>query len=111
MCAISSEDMYGKVSRQSRTAGATISATSTIPTGHASHQRPSFSPSRTSPNAASSGRQNANIKTRSGGYHPVAAPSPSPSPVISAHDNRKRRANPCARKAPASASALVMKGE
>ena len=103
--------MYGKLSRQSRTAGATINATSTIPTGQASHHRPSFSPSSTNPNAASNGRQNANISIRSGGYKPVAAPNPRPATVTSAHDNRKRRANPCARNTPASASAVVMNGE
>ena len=82
-----------------------------MPTGQASHHRPSFSPSSTSPNAASNGRQNANISTRSGGYQPVAAPKASPAAVTSAHDSRNRRANPWARKTPANASAVVMNGE
>src|SRR6186997_3682410 len=111
MWSTSGEDMYGKLSRQSRPAGATISATSTIPTGQASHQRPSASPSNTRPNAANSGRQNANISTRSGGYQPVIAPSARPTALTNAHDNRNRRANPWAQNAPVSASAVVMNGE
>ena len=57
------------------------------------------------------GRQNANIRIRSGGYQPVAAPSASPTALTPAHDRRRRRANPCARNAPAVASATVMNGE
>src|SRR4051794_41396467 len=102
--------MYGKLSRQSRTAGATINPTRRIPTGHASHQRPSHSPSNTSPNAASSGRQNANISTRSGGYQPVAVPNASPAALTTAHEIRNRRGEPRARDRPRIASAGGLNG-
>ena len=106
----SSGETYVCCARQSRIAGATISVTSTIPIGHASHGRPIRSPIHTRPNPARIGRQNAKVRIRSGGYQPVSTPSGTAAAVTSAHATRNRRAKPRARTLPATASAVVMKG-
>ena len=106
----SSGEMNVWASCQPRTVGAAVRITSTMPTGHAIQPRPMRSASQASPRLASSGMQNANVRTRSGGNQPVRTPAATATSVKASHDTRNRRGNPRPFTAPATSSSVFMIG-